>query len=94
MTPSCVYARGHCNLGVVSARSRKLEPDLVRARAEAELEGRNLAVPDPGDVEMHAAVRAPPSLPDLAHDAPGDVIACEQLGRAAGVRWRPRTAES
>ncbi len=38
---------------------------------------------DPGDVEEDAAVRAPPPVADLAHDAAGDVIAREQLRRPA-----------
>ena len=36
---------------------------------------------DPGDVEVHAAVRAAAALADLAHDAAGDVIAREQFRR-------------
>ena len=47
---------------------------------------------DPGDVEKHAAVRAAAALFDFAHDAAGDVIAREQLGRAARVLVALRVA--
>ena len=40
---------------------------------------------DPGDVEEDAAVRAAAPLRHLAHDAARDVVARQQLGRAAGV---------
>ncbi len=40
---------------------------------------------DPGDIEEHAAVRAAPAGFDLPDDAAGDVIAGEELRRAARV---------
>ena len=40
---------------------------------------------DPGNIEKHAAVRAAAAGLHLAHDAAGDVIARQQLRRAAGV---------
>ena len=41
--------------------------------------------PDPRDVEIHAAMRCPPPFFDFAHDAARNVIASQQLRRAAGV---------
>ena len=45
---------------------------------------RKLAL-DPGDIEKDAAVRTPPPCLDLAHDAARNVIAGQQLRRAARV---------
>ena len=33
--------------------------------------------PDPGDIEIHAAVRCPPPFLDLAHDTARNVIASQ-----------------
>src|SRR2546430_6732590 len=38
---------------------------------------------DPGDVEKYTAMRTSPAFLDLAHDAAGDVVSCQQFGRAA-----------
>ena len=40
---------------------------------------------DPRDIEIHTAVRSPPALLDLAHDAARDVVARQQLRRAPRV---------
>ena len=44
---------------------------------------------DPGDVEEDAAVRAAAAFLDLADDAAGDVVARQQLRRAAWRSCRP-----
>jgi hypothetical protein len=56
---------------------RELLLDVLRAVRHARL--------DPGDVEEHAAVRAPAALADLLHDLARDVIAGEELGRPPRV---------
>ena len=40
---------------------------------------------DPGNVQINAAVRAAPSLLELAHNAAGDVVAGQQFRRPASV---------
>ena len=47
---------------------------------------------DPRDVEEDAAVRAAAAGLDLAHDAARDVVARQQLGRAARVLVALRVA--
>src|SRR5262249_45993772 len=49
-------------------------------------------LPDPGDVEKHASVGAASTFANLAHDAPGDMIAGEQLGRSPSVLVALRVA--
>ena len=95
-THDVVRGRPHLHRLARDVDVRELEELVVHA-GELLLDhcrGIGDALLDPTDVEEHAAVRAAASFADLAHDAAGDVVAREQLGRPARALVALRVAES